>query len=497
MPIPLTEKQEASSLLSRALRKVFSFPAAIAGVLCVLAVLTARGRFNDPDMWWHLKTGQLIWTTGSLPTVDPYSFTALGQRWIPHEWLSQVALYGAYRLGGYSGMMAAFCCLSAALLVAGYALCAMYSRNVKVAFIGAFALFLFATSGFSIRPQLLGYLLLIVEMIVLHLGRCRNPRWFLALPPLFALWVNCHGSFFLGLIIAGTLLLSSFFHFETGSLIAEPWNPRRRQLLSLALTLSAAATLVNPIGIKLVLFPLDTIFHQPLGLAMVQEWQPLQLSSQRGIILLAVLGIIFLWLVLSKAVLYLDELLLLALGVWLAGSHVRMLFGFGILAAPILARMLAGSWGGYRAESDRPMANAILLAVSAIAIYFAFPGMHDLDHQIEAQNPVKAVEFVRSHHLTGPMLNEYSYGGYLIWAAPESPVFIDGRSEIYEWSGLLTQFMQWTTLQGDPSALLDRYKVQTCLLSAQSPMAHVLPLLHGWQSVYSDGNSIVFERTQN
>jgi hypothetical protein len=57
--------------------------------------------------------------------------------------------------------------------------------------------------------------------------------------------------------------------------------------------------------------------------------------------------------------------------------------------------------------------------------------------------------------------------------------------------------MQWTTLQGDPSALLDRYKVQTCLLSAQSPMAHVLPLLHGWQSVYSDGNSIVFERTQN
>ncbi len=170
MPIPVAETRETSSLLSRGLRRVFSFPAAIAGVLCALAVLTARDRFNDPDMWWHLKTGQFIWTTGSLPTVDPYSFTALGQRWTPHEWLSQLALYGTYRLGGYSGMMAAFCCLSAALLVAGYALCAMYSRNVKVAFIGAFVLFLFATSGFSIRPQLLGYLLLIVEM------DCSPPR---------------------------------------------------------------------------------------------------------------------------------------------------------------------------------------------------------------------------------------------------------------------------------------------------------------------------------
>jgi hypothetical protein len=497
MPIPVAETRETSSLLSRGLRRVFSFPAAIAGVLCALAVLTARDRFNDPDMWWHLKTGQFIWTTGSLPTVDPYSFTALGQRWIPHEWFSQLALYGTYRLGGYSGMMAAFCCLSAALLVAGYALCAMYSRNVKVAFIGAFVLFLFATSGFSIRPQLLGYLLLIVEMIVLHLGRCRNPRWFLALPPLFALWVNCHGSFFLGLIVAGTLLLSSFFHFETGSLIAEPWTARRRQLLTLALTLSAAATLVNPIGIKLVLFPLDTILHQPIGLALVQEWQPLQLSSQRGICLLAVLAIIFLWIVLSKAVLYLDELLLLALGVWLAGSHVRMLFVFGILAAPILARMLAGSWGNYRVESDRPVANAILLALSAVAIYFAFPRTHNIDHQIEAQNPVKAVEFIRSHHLTGPMLNEYGYGGYLIWAAPERPVFIDGRSEVYEWSGLLTQFAQWISLQANPNTLLDRYQVQICLISAQSPMAHVLSLLHGWQSVYNDGNSIVFERTQN
>ncbi len=299
------------------------------------------------------------------------------------------------------------------------------------------------------------------------------------------------------MIVAGTLLLSSFFHFETGSLIAEPWTARRRQLLTLALTLSAAATLVNPIGIKLVLFPLDTILHQPIGLALVQEWQPLQLSSQRGICLLAVLAIIFLWIVLSKAVLYLDELLLLALGVWLAGSHVRMLFVFGILAAPILARMLAGSWGNYRVESDRPVANAILLALSAVAIYFAFPRTHNIDHQIEAQNPVKAVEFIRSHHLTGPMLNEYGYGGYLIWAAPERPVFIDGRSEVYEWSGLLTQFAQWISLQANPNTLLDRYQVQICLISAQSPMAHVLSLLHGWQSVYNDGNSIVFERTQN
>src|SRR3979490_1429822 len=116
------------------LRRIFSFPVMLAGLLSVLAVLTVRQRFDDPDMWWHLKTGEVIWTTHTIPTTDLFSYTTNHHAWIPHEWLSQVLIYGAYRFGGYSGLMLWLCFFTTALLIGGYILCSLYSGNSKTAF---------------------------------------------------------------------------------------------------------------------------------------------------------------------------------------------------------------------------------------------------------------------------------------------------------------------------------------------------------------------------
>jgi len=241
----LAAVQTANPERFRLVKRVFSFPAAIAGLLAVLACLTVRGRFDDPDMWWHLKTGEVIWTTHSIPSTDLFSYTTNHHSYIAHEWLGEVTIYAAYRLGGYSGLMLWLCFFASALLIAGYALCWLYSGNAKVAFLGALTIFLFATIGFSIRPQMIGYLLLIVELMLVHLGRTRDPRWFFGLPPLFAVWVNCHGSFFLGIAVAGLLLFSSWFNFESGSLAAARWEPRCRRMLAWALGLSVAALLAR------------------------------------------------------------------------------------------------------------------------------------------------------------------------------------------------------------------------------------------------------------
>ncbi|HEV2274060.1 MAG TPA: hypothetical protein VGR96_07835, partial [Acidobacteriaceae bacterium] len=198
------------------LRSIFSFPVALAGLLTVLSVLTVRSRFDDPDMWWHLRIGSIVWTTHTIPTTDVLSYTTNHHAWVPHEWLSQTLIYAAYRIGGYSGLMLWLCLLTSALLIAGYALCSLYSGNAKVGFAGALIVWLFATVGLAIRPQMLGYLFLIIELILLHIGRTRNPRWFFALPPLFALWVNCHGSFFLGLILAAVFLIGSRLDLRLG-----------------------------------------------------------------------------------------------------------------------------------------------------------------------------------------------------------------------------------------------------------------------------------------
>lgn len=476
------------------LRRVFSFPSMLAFLLLMLAVLTARSRLNDPDMWWHLKMGQVICTAHAIPAGDLFSYTARHQAIVPQEWLGEVSIFLAYKWGGYSGMMLWLCAFAALLLVAAYAFCSLYSRNSKVGFVGAMLIWFFSSVGYAIRPQLIAYLFLVLELALIYLGRTRNPRWFFWLPVLFAVWINTHASFILGMIVACVYLFSSFFSFQAGSLSAPAWDRRCRRMLALALCVSAAALFLNPAGYRQIFYPVDNMLNMPLMLASISEWAPLQLGSPAGIGVLIVLSGVFLLPMVRRSELFFDELLLIAMGAWMAFSHLRLLYVFGILAVPVLCRQISGSWDGYDSENDRVWANALMMAGAILISVLAFPRSRNLDQQVEAKSPVRALAFIRSHHLSGPMLNDYLDGGYLIWAAPEYPVMIDGRADVYEWSGFLDEYAKWATLESNPNELLDRYKVNFCLLTSDSPMVHVLALLPNWQKVYSDNISVVFLR---
>lgn len=66
------------SLLSRFLRRALSFEVMLALGLAVITVCTVSTRFNDPDLWWHLKIGEIVWQTHSIPSTDTLSYTAYG-----------------------------------------------------------------------------------------------------------------------------------------------------------------------------------------------------------------------------------------------------------------------------------------------------------------------------------------------------------------------------------------------------------------------------------
>jgi hypothetical protein len=473
-------------------QRIFSFPVMLSALLAMLATLTVRGRFDDPDLWWHLKTGEVIWKTRAIPTTELFSYTANHHAWTDHEWLSQLMIYAFYRLGGYSGLMLWLCLFTAALLIGGYAVCSLYSGNAKVALVGALTIWLFGTIGLAIRPHLIGYCLLLIEMTLLHLGRTRNPRWFLGLPLLFAIWVNCHGSFFLGLALAGATLFCSFFNFDSGLLIATRWEPRTRRTLILAFLLSVVASFANPVGVNLFLYPLQTMAAPTTG--DVTEWQPLQFGDMRSFAFLVVLGCIFLLVIVRRTKLRWEELVFLALGTWLAASHQRLLFVFGMLAAPVLSRLLSDTWDTYDARRDRATPNAVLIMASLLIVFWSFPSRAHLVAQVEEGSPVKAVEFIKTHHLSGHMLNLWVDGGYLLWAAPEHPVFIDGRGDMYWTVGVAADYRDLVLVRKDPNFLLDKYQISFCLLERDSPVVTVMSLLKNWQMVYQDDQSVIFTR---
>ncbi|HEY7306976.1 MAG TPA: hypothetical protein VH601_22810 [Bryobacteraceae bacterium] len=463
-------------------------------LLIVLMAFTVRPRFGDPDLWWHLKTGEIIWNTHSIPRVDVFSFTAQGHPWIAQEWLSQVAIYGAWKLGGNTGLMLWLVVLSSLLVIGAYVLSTLYAGSCKLGFIAGMVTWLFSTVGLAIRPHMIGYLLLVCELLILYMGRWRDRRWFWALPPLFALWINCHGSFIFGLVVLAVVLGCSYFDFGLGLLVGDGWRKEERNMLAVAFALSVAALFVNPIGPKLIWYPFDVMLNQPLNVHTISEWQQPSFESLRGLGLLATAGLIFLVPLLRRSPLILQELMLAAVGFGFAVRHERMTIVFGILASPILCRLLQGTWDRYRREQDRVLPNAIMLALLVPAIALIFPNSRNLQQQVEKNNPVKALEFVKRSRLSGRMLNEYVYGGYLIWTAPERKVFVDGRADVYEPAGVLAEYINWNQLQADPRTLLDKYNIKFCLLQRNSGLTHVLPLLPGWKMVFSDEMAAVFAR---
>lgn len=478
------------------LRWVFSFPALLCTLLATLAVLTVQSRFNDPDLWWHLKVGEIVWQTHSIPRVDPFAFTTHAHAWTAHEWLAQLTIYGAWKFGGYAGLMLWLCVVPSLLFVLLYLLCSLYSGNAKVSLLGGLTGWFFATIGLAIRPMVIGYLFLVVELLLIHLARTRSRRWLIALPPLFAVWVNCHGSYVLGLLVWAVFWCCSFFDFSLGALVCRRWPSDDRRWLGLTGILSMAALLLNPVGVRLLQYPLNVFTHQSNGLAYVMEWQPPNPTDAHALGLFAIAGMLFLIALIHRGEFRLEELILLALGFGMAIRHQRMLFVFGILAAPVICRLLSGAWERYDPRRDLRIANAVLMLAAAAVMFAAFPTRAQLQQQVAKTSPVRAVDFIRRTGLRGPMLNDYGFGGYLIWALPEEKVFIDGRGDVYDWTGVFAEMARWALVQENPNLLLNRYGINYCLLTKTAPMAQVLPLMAGWKQVYSDDLAVIFARSR-
>jgi hypothetical protein len=473
-------------------KRLLAFPVVLMVGLIVVTVFTIVNRFNDPDLWWHLKVGQTIWNTRSIPSADAYSFTAHGQPWMDHEWLAQWSIYAAYQLGGYTGLMVWLAVLASAVFVLVYAVCWMRTKNALISFMCGLIVWLFGTVGLAIRPLMLGHLFLALEFLILELACTRTRRWLWALPPLFLLWVNCHGSYYFGLGVLGVYLGCSCLRGQWGLIVSKEDDVPHPKAFLLALVLSVIALCCNPMGPRLLLYPFNMLFQQPTNINAVQEWLPPDPGSERGIAMLGCMFAVLAIPLLRRAELRLRDVVLVAAAFWLAVQHFRMLFLFGIVIGPILAEILAPL---LRSESkrDHRIVHAVMIAAFVAAIVWVFPSRAALERQIRKSSPVGAVEYIKRAGLRGPMLNEYVFGGYLIWALPAEPVFIDGRGDLFEWAGVFKEYGRWYTVSEDPRKLLDRYGIRFCVLSPDAGIAQVMPLL-GWKNVYSDEVAVIFAR---
>lgn len=470
------------------------FPAALFLMIFVLAVRQCS--YIDPDLWWHLQTGQDIVLTRSIPHVDPYSFTKAGSEWVTHEWLSEVLMYGIHRALGWGGLVVIFSGLIViALLIA-------YRRCEGRPYIAGLALLLAAASAaplFGIRPQIITFLLASIYISLLTRfsrdGKSRSLWW---LPPLMLLWVNFHAGFALGLGLIGLYII--------GVALDRKWNLIR----PLAIVLLACIALVplNPNGFRLFTYPLETL-TSPAMAGLIQEWASPDFHKGMfvpfAILLFAVLAV----LAASPKRPNLSDLFLIVLtglGAFRSARHIPI---FALIAAPILAThgwqlLSLHGWDKRLSAPEAPGSLPSFLLSALLLLAPAFLAANRVWHFVanrrayESKNyPVAAVEFLRAQRLPGPIYNRYGWGGYLIKRLyPDYRVYIDGRADVYGDAFMTETF---NTYDGGPGwrAPLERLAVNTVFIAPDAALASLLRSDRDWMKVYEDSQSVIFTKTRN
>ena len=499
--IPLAQKVTDSFPKSprlNLLHQIFSFPAMLGGLL-VVGVFAARHNFEvDPDLWWHLKVGENILATHRWPTVDPYSFTAGGQPWLAYEWLGDVFFAAVARIAGLQGLQALLIILSAAIMLALYGYATLRSRNSKAGFVVAALMLILAALNFNLRPQMLGYLFLILTLVALERFRRGQSAALWFLPPLFLIWINTHGSWEIGL---GTLLfywLCGLKEMRFGDIEMHAWKPEERMRLSLVFLLCLAVIPVTPYGTRLAAYPFDVASSLPLNMTQIDEWQPMPLSSFGPKL--------FLTLVLSTIALQIafrfkwrmEDVVLFCGATAMALIHRRFVLVFVPFFVPVFASMLARWVPRYHREKDPYALNAALMAMMLGAMIHYFPSRSQVEDNVSAHFPVNAVNYLKDHPVSGPMFNSYGFGGYLVYSrGDEHKVFIDGRGELYEHAGVFADYLHITLVKPGLLGVLRNYGIKECLVGREDPIAVFLSALPEWTQIYADPVSVIFIRSDN
>lgn len=223
--------------------------------LLLLAFLVGCVEIEDPDLWWHLRTGQLIYERGEIPRHDWFTYTNPESEWIDLHWGFQLIAAALWSLGGAAALVSAKALVQTAAISI-----AVFAGRGEASWRRAAACWLPALLVFSgrnqVRPEMFSFLFLAVELAIVANLR-RKPRLAWLLPAIQAIWINVHGLFILGLVVWGCFLADAIFRCWQRNRNVSSREAKQDDLrLWAGVTVGMlAASLANPYGYRGALFP--------------------------------------------------------------------------------------------------------------------------------------------------------------------------------------------------------------------------------------------------
>jgi len=461
------------------------------------AIVTMRP-IDDPDLWWHLRTGQWIVTQRTVPATDPFSSFGHEKPWIAYSWLFEVIVYRIYQRMDLPGIVVFRVVLVFAIVGTIHRFVARRERRFLVA-TGLVGLALLPLVYLmSERPWLFTVLFFTMTMdavLDLRSGASRPLIWLL--PIVYALWANLHIQFIHGLLLlalacAAPAVDRLFGWGEPGKYANRAGSRAWWQLFALMIA-CLLATLCNPYGLRLY----GTVVEyatQSGAYDLVEEHLAMDFRAWWNWALLALALAAAFALGRRRHVSSFELLLLIAAAYF--SFHSRRDLWFMVLSA--LAILITVERAPTLFPERFPLTPPRVLALGiGITLVLAVIGWNRnltlarLEQAVEDKYPVQAADFVARQTYRGPLYNSFDWGGYLIWRLPSLPVAIDGRTNLHGVERIQRSYETWSGQSGwdrDPELKAARVVIGR----VTSPLALLLGRESRFELVYKDRLAAVF-----
>ena len=451
----------------------------LAAILVLAVTLFAPAVLNDGDTFSHIAAGDWMIVHRAVLSHDPFSATHQGAPWIAHEWLAEILMAAAWRMAGWSGVVA---------LTAAAASAALYSlgRHLRRWLAPGPTLLLLVlavaciTPGLLARPHILALPVFEAWVAGLFIARAeaRPPGWWLVI--LMCLWANLHGGFLIGLALVPPLAAEAMLD-----------DPARWRATALRwggfLAAAIAAALLTPHGLSGLL--LGIRMSGIAELSGVSEWQPTSFATLQPLELLILVG---LYLGLGRGARLPPVRLLIVLGLLhMALQHTRHLMLIGVILPLLVAGPLSEQLpaSGPAPRRGRWQQAAGLAAVALLlGLRLAMP----IVRADSTTAPITALAHVPAALRSQNVLNDYAFGGYLIFARVRP--FIDARVELYGAAGLRQYAAITRPDMRALQAVLHDDAIGWTILSPGNPAVALMDVLPHWRRLYADGDAVVHVR---
>jgi len=306
-------------------------------------------------------------------------------------------------------------------------------------------------------------------------------------------WVNVHGSYIIGLVLMGIYLLAGMFKYGFGRLEPEPWPKGRIYRFVVYMFITFLMTFLNPNTYKMLIYPFFTIGNKNI-VDKINEWaSPDFHEPVFRVFLIFVMGIIFLVAVYNGKHKVTD---LLLLGVFTALSlfAVRNIALYLWACTPVAGHYLTGLTVKRENSSKQyPVINLLMVLAVVTVTAVLWPPVNKLLAN-ETVFPVGAVKHLEENRISGNILNDYNWGGFLLWSRfPENKVFIDGRTDIYA-DRVYPDYL--TIMQCSPGfeKVLDSYRPDLVLVKPGAPLNDYIQGSGRWRVIYWDKVSVLYQK---